>query len=158
MPGGDGTGPPWWRGRFRGCGFRMTLPREMIFSILVKTDKHLSAEDIYHEMHKQYPAIGLTTIYRTLDLLVHMGLVHKFDFGDGRARFELAERQDGEKDHHHHLVCVRCGVVVNYTEFLEDELNLIKKTQSGLEKKYNFEIFNHMVQFTGVCARCREKK
>ena len=91
MPRGDGTGPMWWHGRFKGCGYRITIGREAILDVLTNAKKHLSAEDIHNKLHNKYPAIGLTTIYRTLDLLVNMGLVFKFDFGDGRARFELAE-------------------------------------------------------------------
>ena len=75
-------GPPWWHGRFRRFGHRLTAPRETILNTLSKTQKHLSAEDIYLEVHKIYPAVGLTTVYRTLELLVRMGWVYKFDFGD----------------------------------------------------------------------------
>ena len=75
----------------------MTAPREAILSVLNKTSKHLSAEDVYMAVHKIYPTVGLTTVYRTLELLVHMGLVFKFDFGDGRARYELSKGPKGEK-------------------------------------------------------------
>ena len=47
MPRRDGTGPPWWGGRFRGCGYRITVPRQAILDVLSKTKEHLSAEDIY---------------------------------------------------------------------------------------------------------------
>jgi len=103
MPLRDGTGPPWWHGKMKGCGYRLTIPRQAILDVLSKTSEHLSAEDIYLAVHKIYPAIGLTTVYRTLELLVQTGMVFKFDFGDRRARYELSE---GPKSigHHHHLV------------------------------------------------------
>jgi len=157
MPRGNGTGPSWWHGRFRGCGYRMTIPREAILNALSKTSKHLSAEDIYMVVHKIYPNVGLTTVYRTLELLVQMGLIFKFDFGDGRARYELSEGPKGAR-HHHHLVCTNCGRVVDYTDFIDEEVELLNQTERGLSKKYNFEITNHLIQFYGLCDNCRSKK
>jgi Fur family ferric uptake transcriptional regulator len=156
MPRGFGRGPLWWHGRFRGAGFRITAPRQTILDVLSKTQKHLSAEDIYMAVHKVYPGVGLTTVYRTLELLVHMGLVFKFDFGDGRARYELAVGPKGAR-HHHHLVCTRCGRVIDYTDFIDDEIELLHQIQKGLSKKYNFKITNHLIQFYGLCDRCRSK-
>jgi Fur family ferric uptake transcriptional regulator len=144
----------WWCGRFRGCGYKLTAPRETIIDILSSTDKHLSAEDIYIAVHKKYPAIGLTTVYRTLDILVRLGLIYKFDFGDGRARFELAEDSKGKK-HHHHLICTNCGRIIDYTDFIDDEIKLLQLTEKGLSKKYNFKISGHVLQFYGLCDRCR---
>ena len=157
MPRGNGCGPPWWHGRFRGCGYRMTAPRQSILDVLSKTSKHLSAEDVYMAVHKIYPNVGLTTVYRTLELLVQMGLVFKFDFGDRRARYELSEGPKGAR-HHHHLVCTDCGRVVDYTDFIDEEVELLNQTEKGLSKKYNFEITNHLIQFYGLCDSCRSKK
>jgi len=157
MPRGFGTGPPWWRGRFRGAGFRITMPREAILDVLNKTSEHLSAEDTYLAVHKTYPAVGLTTVYRTLELLVQMGMVFKFDFGDGRARYELAQGPKGIR-HHHHLVCADCGRVIDYTDFIDDEVELLQATEKGLSKKYNFKITNHLIQFYGLCDKCQNKK
>ena len=89
-------GRHWCHGRVRGCGFRMTMGREAVLDVLSRTEDHLSAEDIYMRVHETYPAIGLTSVYRTLDMLVNIGLVYKFDFGDGRARFEIAEGPKGK--------------------------------------------------------------
>ena len=147
---------PGWGGKFRGCGYRMTVPRQAIMDVLSTTDKHLSAEDIYMKVHKIYSNVGLTTVYRTLELLTQMGLVVKFDFGDKRARYELVE--DPKGDHHHHLICTQCKRVINYSEFIEDELEFLKRTEKGLSKKYNFDIKNHIIQFYGLCDRCKSKK
>ena len=157
MPGGNGTGPLWWHGRFRGCGYRMTVPREAILNALSQTSKHLSAEDVYMAVHKIYPNVGLTTVYRTLELLVQMGLVFKFDFGDGRARYELSEGPKGVR-HHHHLVCTGCDRVVDYTDFIDEEVELLNQTEKGLSEKFNFKITNHLIQFYGLCDKCKTKK
>lgn len=157
MPWRNGTGPPWWHGRFRGCGYRLTVPRQAILDVLSKTTEHLSAEEIYLTVHNAYPAIGLTTVYRTLELLVQTGMVFKFDFGDGRARYELSEgpRSIG---HHHHLVCTGCRRIIDYTDFIDEEIELLKQTEKGLSKKYNFKITNHLIQFYGLCEKCQSKK
>ena len=157
MPRGFGIGPPWWQGRFRGAGFRVTAPRQAILDTLSKTQRHLSAEEIYMAVHKTYPAVGLATVYRTLEILVQMGLVFKFDFGDGRARYELSIGPKGVR-HHHHLVCTGCGRVIDYTDFIDDEIELFQQTEKGLSKKYNFKITNHLMQFYGLCAECRSEK
>lgn len=149
-------GPPWWHGKFRGYGYRITVPREAILEVLSKTSEHLSAEDIYMEVHKTHANIGLTTIYRTLELLVHMGLVFKFDFGDGRARYELSEGPKGTR-HHHHLVCTNCGRVIDYTDFIDDEIELLSRTEKGLSRKFSFKINNHLIQFYGLCDKCQNK-
>ena len=147
----------WWHGEFKGCGYRITIPRQIILQVLDESKEHLSAEDIYLKVHNIYPAIGLTTVYRTLDLLVNMGVVSRFDFGDGRGRYELT---GGEKEqiHHHHLICTKCGRVIDYTDFVDEELGLLKKTEKELSKKYNFEITNHTIQFYGLCNDCLDKE
>ena len=147
-------GPRWWSSRFEDAGFRITVPRGVILDFLSKTKKHVSAEDIYLNIHKDYSAIGLTTVYRTLELLVKIGLVLKFDFGDGRARYELAQGPKTE-NHHHHLVCTNCGRVIDYTELMEQEKELVNKTEKQLSRKYNFKINSHQIRFLGLCQGCQ---
>ena len=155
MPRGFGRKNNSCEGRLKGCGYRLTLARQAILDVLTRTKKHLSAEEIYHEVYKIYPASGLSTVYRTLELLVQIGLVNKFDFGDGRARYELeAETEDEKHHHHHHLVCIQCQRVINYTDFIDEEVELLRKTERGLSKKYNFKIKKHILQFYGLCDKC----
>ncbi len=144
----------WWHGEFRGYGYRITVPRQIILQVLDESKEHLSAEDIYLKVHNIYPAIGLTTVYRTLELLINMGLVFKFDFGDGRSRYELTRGSKEPVHHHHHLICTKCGRVIDYTDFIDEELELFKRTEKTLSKKYNFEIKSHTVQFYGLCDKC----
>lgn len=145
-----------WHKTFNRRGLRLTVPREAVIQALSSSVEHLSAEDIYMAVYKKYPAIGLTTIYRTLDILIRMGVVLKFDFGDGRARYELTEAYS-EKKHHHHLICTGCSRIIDYMDFLDDELELINKTEKALSKKYDFHITGHMMQFYGLCDVCRKK-
>jgi Fur family ferric uptake transcriptional regulator len=154
MNGRHGRGPRWWDGRLRKHSCRITVPRQIILDVLSKEGKHLSAEDIFFKVHQVYPEIGLTTVYRTLNLLTQIGVVLKFDFGDGRARFELAAEQKKE-NHHHHLICTSCNRIIEYKDFIDEEIKLFKKTEKTLSEKYNFEITNHLINFYGLCEKCR---
>lgn len=143
-------------GHFGECGLRMTASRETILDVLSKMKEHVSAEDVYIAAHKLNPRLGLTTVYRTLELLCRMGLVFKTEFGDGRARYELSEVAGGRK-HHHHIICTSCGKIINYDDFSKKETQLICDLQKELEDKYNVKIKHHSVQYYGECQKCIAK-
>ena len=146
---------PRWQHRLNNAGFRLTNPREVVMNVLRKTDKHLSAEDVYVQALSVNPSIGLTTVYRALDLFTQIGVVQKFDFGDGKARYELTTNSI-KKEHHHHLVCMKCKSITDYHDFMEEELELMKKTEKALSKKHHFKIMHHTIHFYGLCENCQE--
>ncbi|MBN2755350.1 MAG: transcriptional repressor [Candidatus Goldbacteria bacterium] len=151
MKNGNCNGQGRLHGRFKGCGFKMTLARQAVLDVLSDSKEHLSAEEIFILAKKKNPDIGLTTIYRTTEILSQQGFLYRFDFGDKRARFELA---DSSKGHHHHLVCTSCNRVIDYDDFIDEEVKLLKETEAKLSKKYNFKIENHVIQFYGKCEKC----
>jgi len=134
----------------------MTEPRRIIMDVLAGTKEHVSAEEVYMQVHKAYPNVGLTTVYRTLDLLEGMGVVAKLHFGDGRSRYELIESVTG-LGHHHHLVCTTCKRVIDYDDFVDEELELLKKVERELSKKHRLQIVGHAIQFYGRCSRCKNE-
>jgi Fur family ferric uptake transcriptional regulator len=140
-------------------GYRLTAAREGVVRVLAeaKAGEHLSAEEIYRRVGAGNRAVGLTSIYRALDLLVHLGVMYKFDFGDGRARYELTEGPRGIP-HHHHLVCAGCGTILDYHEFIDEELSLIRRTEEWLSERYRFKITGHMMSFHGLCSACCGKE
>ena len=101
-------------------GRRLTPQRKRILELFQRmgTGKHISAEDLHHQLARSKSKVSLATIYRTLRLLVEMGFLHELELSEGGHRFELAS--DDHPDHHH-LVCVRCG----RTEEFESE-NVLK--------------------------------
>ena len=145
--------PHKWRHRFKGHIARWTVPREAILEFLSKSSKHMSAKEIYASLYRSYPGLGLTTVYRTLELLARMGLITKLALGDGQIRYEF-KSSEMEK-HHHHLICTNCGKIIDYSEFLDEELRLVKKTEERLAKKYNFTIQDHNIDFLGICEKCK---
>ena len=134
-------------------GHRLTAPRRAVLNILSKDMNHPTIEEIYLQVHEDYPSIGMMTVYRTLDLLVDWGIVHKFDFSEGKARYELIDHPEG-LGHHHHLICQKCKKIINYTDFINEEIKLIKKLEEQLEKKHQFKINNHIIEFYGICENC----
>lgn len=141
-----------WHGKFKGCGYKMTAGREAVMDVLTAGEGHLSVDEIYTQVRAINPEIGLTTVYRTLEILNNIAIVTKFDFGDKRARYELKESGKG---HHHHLVCTGCGRIVDYDDFINEEIKLLKETEVKLSKKYNFRIDDHLIQFYGLCKECK---
>jgi Fur family ferric uptake transcriptional regulator len=145
----------WMYQRLRRRGFRLTFPRRIILEALDRAKHHMSADEIYVALHKKYPQVGLTTVYRTLELLAKLKLINKFDFGDGRFRYELKDEEEG---HHHHLVCRRCGKVVDYKDFIKEETDLVERIGERLSKKYSFNIESHQVRFYGLCKECTSRE
>lgn len=142
-----------WRRRFPKHVARWTLPREAILNLLSETSKHMSAKDIYEALSKVYPGIGLSTVYRTLGFLVQAGFLNKMDIGDGQSRYEFKSDKKGE--HHNHLICTNCGKIIDYSVFVEQELDLARKIKRNLAKKYGFTVHDHNIEFYGLCKNCR---
>ncbi|KUK11464.1 MAG: Ferric uptake regulator, Fur family [Clostridia bacterium 41_269] len=127
--------------------YKITPQREIIIHILLNNeDKHLSAEEIYDMAKKINPDVGMTTIYRTLDLLVELGVLQKLEFGDGRTRYEL---NNEDMHHHHHLICLKCG------EVQEFEQDLLEALEEKILEKKDFLIVDHKLKFYGICRKCR---
>ncbi|MEA3490259.1 MAG: Fur family transcriptional regulator [Candidatus Omnitrophota bacterium] len=156
MTGGERIMPQWWHGRFGGRGYRITLPRKAILDVLGKSERYLSAEEIYLKIHKIYRSIGLSTVYRTLELFIQMGLIVKFDFGDGKARYKPAI--DRKKMSYNHLICVKCRRVIDYSDLVEKEKQRVRDMQDKISKRYDFEIKNHFVNIYGLCSKCKKER
>jgi len=130
--------------------YKVTPQRQVILKVLLENiQKHLSAEDVYEIVKKKHPEIGMATVYRTLDLLVELGILQKMDFGDGKTRFEL---NDENVHHHHHLICLKCGKV------LEFALDLLDDLEERIAKKTNFDIVDHKLKFYGYCSECKKNR
>jgi Fur family ferric uptake transcriptional regulator len=142
-----------WKNKFSNYGYRMTAARETIIKVLQETNEHLSADEIFMRARKINPDVGLTTVYRTLAKLSDIGEINSIDFGDNRLRFELT---NSEKGHHHHLVCIKCNKIIDYDDFIDEEVKLLSNIKEKLENKYYFKINNHLIQFYGVCNDCNK--
>lgn len=134
-------------------GYKTTTQRSMVYDILTDNkNQHLSTEEVYALVKNKNPKMGIATIYRTLQLFEEIGLVYKHNFDDGCSRYEILSPYSNEVHQHHHLLCKKCGKII---EVKEDLMNSLEEI---IEKQYNFEILNHVVKFTGICSECRDKE
>ncbi|AHF04398.1 Fur family transcriptional regulator [Marichromatium purpuratum 984] len=129
------------------AGLKVTAPRVKILGILEKSRKrHLSAEDVYKQLLSQDEEVGLATVYRVLTQFESAGLVCRRNFEGGQSVFEL-----NSGDHHDHLVCVKCGKVVEFVD------SLIEERQSQIAEDKGFRIQDHSLVIYGVCPGCQSQ-
>ena len=130
-------------------GYKLTPQRRAILdTIIEKEGLHLTVEEIYDEVKKNCPEIGLATVYRTVLLYEELGVVSKLDLNDGCSRYEIVHSD--EEHMHHHLICNVCKCVY------EVEDNLLEELEDRIQKTYGFKILDHSVKFYGICSKCSE--
>ena len=128
--------------------YRLTPQRRLVLELFWEhKDKHLSAEEVHRLLQDKEKQVGLATVYRTLDLLVELGLLHKHHFGDGRSRYESVQKTT--EHHHHHLLCMNCQ------EILEVKEDLLHHLEKRIAEEHDFKVIDHQLQFFGYCSRCR---
>lgn len=131
-------------------GYKLTTQRRAILKVIVDNfDEHLSSDEVYNIVNKEYPELGIATVYRTLQLFEKLNIVYKLNFDDGCSRYELSA--GSENHHHHHLICLSCGKVI------EVKLDLLESLEEEIESEGQFTIVNHNVKFYGYCSECRNK-
>jgi len=146
----------WWTECFKDSGLKLTAPRQAILEILRKSDHHLSAEDIYWRVQRNHPNIGLTTVYRTLEALLKSGLLLKFDFNEGKARYELCpDLTKCRQQHHYHLVCIKCKDIIDYEELIDEYEKLLIRIEEKISAKYKFKVAGHQLKICGICPDCQ---
>ena len=128
-------------------GLKYTEQREIVLSILLHAKDHLTAEEVYNEIKKEYPEsnIGIATVYRALSFLEEVDLITSITFGTDGKKYE-----SNAKSHHDHLICTSCGKII---EFIDDE---IEKRQDKIAKKNKFKITSHSMQLYGTCDTCQD--
>ena len=127
---------------------KSTSQRDDIARVFFGSNRHISVEELYRDVRKVNPRVGYATVYRTVRLLRECGLAAERHFHDGEARFENVE----EERHHDHLICERCGRIV---EFENDE---IESLQESIARKLDFVISRHKMELYGICGACRVGK
>ena len=121
---------------------RRTRSQERILNKLKTLRRSLSAQDLYMEMRKNDQAMGLATIYRSLDALKKEGLVHVRLLGTGESVYGLVQEDE------HYLTCVECGYSIVIDECPVHHL------EATLQQSHNFKIYYHTLEFFGLCDRC----
>ncbi|MBO6776686.1 MAG: transcriptional repressor [Marinibacterium sp.] len=125
-------------------GLRMTGQRRVIAHVLEDNADHPDVEELYARASEIDPNISLATVYRTVKLFEEAGILDKVEFGDGRARYE-----DAERDHHDHLIDLNTGEVI---EFVDPEIEAL---QEKIAQKLGYELRGHRLELYGVPRKPR---
>jgi Fur family ferric uptake transcriptional regulator len=127
-------------------GLRMTEQRRVIARVLEESDDHPDVEDLYARTIAVDSGISLATVYRTVKLFEEAGILDRLEFGDGRARYE-----DAERDHHDHLIDMNTGQVI---EFVDPDIEAL---QERIAAKLGYELRGHKLELYGVPAKPIDK-
>ncbi len=120
-------------------GLRMTGQRRTIASVLEDCDDHPDVEELYNRASALDANISIATVYRTVKLFEEADILEKHEFGDGRARYE-----DAEREHHDHLIDMNSGAVI---EFVDPEIEAL---QEKIAQKLGYTIKGHRLELYGV--------
>jgi Fur family ferric uptake transcriptional regulator len=124
-------------------GLKRSEQRELIVDTFLRSERHLSVDDLFKLVHKRRSDIGRTTVYRTLKLLQEAGLALELVL-DGGGRFE----REYNREHHDHFICKYCGEIF---EFVSDD---IERLQDEIAEGIGFVIEGHRHQIYGACRSC----
>ncbi|MEL7344363.1 MAG: Fur family transcriptional regulator [Pseudomonadota bacterium] len=127
-------------------GLRMTEQRKVIAAVLEDAADHPDVEELYARASAVDPRISLATVYRTVKLFEEAGILEKVEFGDGRARYE-----DAEREHHDHLIDIQSGAVI---EFIDEEIEAL---QERIAAKLGYELRGHKLELYGVPLKAKPK-
>jgi Fur family ferric uptake transcriptional regulator len=136
-----------WLAELQAHGYRLTAPRRAVVEIVACSARLLSPADVYEQARRHYPAIGLVTVYRTLEKLEELGLIQRVHRPGGCHTFIGAAA-----GHQHLLICQGCG---RTQYFSGDDLDLLIKT---IGRSSGYKIREHWLQLFGLCTDCRGRE
>ena len=120
-------------------GLRLTDQRRTIARVLESAADHPDVEELYARASAADPNISLATVYRTVKLFEEAGILERREFGDGRARYE-----DADREHHDHLIDLHSGEVI---EFVDPDIEAL---QEKIARKLGYELRGHKLELYGV--------
>ena len=120
-------------------GLRMTEQRRIIARVIGAAEDHPDVEELHARAAALDGRISLATVYRTVKLFEEAGILEKLEFGDGRARYE-----DADRDHHDHLIDVSTGTVI---EFVDPEIEAL---QDRIAARLGYRLIGHRLELLGV--------
>lgn len=127
-------------------GLKGSRQREIIAQVFFSSDGHLRVDELLERVRESEPRISQATVYRTMKLLTDCGLAGPRNFSDGHTRYEPTL---GADQHHDHLICTRCGSIVEFVNARIEEL------QEQVAVEHGFKVGHHRMEIYGVCAACQ---
>ncbi len=140
--GGEG---PAWQAKLRQQECKLTGPRRAILELLEQEARPLSNKEIFRALPPGQ--CDLATVYRSVQMLERLGMVKRFQLGDGAARYALIV--EGNDNHRHHLVCTRCTRIEEIGECIVREL------EQRVAARSKFKAVTHRLEFFGICPACQ---
>ncbi|NLY55320.1 MAG: transcriptional repressor [Firmicutes bacterium] len=129
-------------------GYKLTKPRRLLLEWFYRRGEHASAQEVFDSLCRQGQEIGLTSVYRNLEVLVKVGLVRQICFHDGCHRYEPV----APGEHHHHLICSDCGQIIKFHGCTFD-----RELAERLEQETGFMVNCHQLQVFGTCKFCQQE-
>ena len=126
-------------------GYKLTPQRCVVIQAIASGQEHLTPNAIYEKVHQGRPSIGLVTIYRTLDILAKLRLICELHAGDSCRSYTISA-----PEHHHHLICSKCGTVADFIGYDLSELEQRLSLETG------FKVEDHLLEFIGLCQNCQQ--
>ncbi len=118
---------------------RMTTQRRVIARVLSFAQDHPDVEEVHRRAVEVDSSVSIATVYRTVRLFEEAGILERHDFGDGRSRYEEAT-----DDHHDHLINIKTGEVV---EFTNAEIEVL---QERIAKEHGLKLVDHKLELYGI--------
>jgi Fur family ferric uptake transcriptional regulator len=125
-------------------GKRTTSQRRLLLDLILQSEGHLDADELYRRAREQESSISLSTVYRNLKLFKELDLVDELHFAEAHHHYEAKALAQ-----HHHLVCQGCGKVIEFTSPLTERM------KSQIQKDNDFVVTDTEVRMKGYCARCQ---
>jgi Fur family ferric uptake transcriptional regulator len=133
-----------WKAYLQDNKLNTTQQRELIVDMFLRSKNHISVDELLARVRKRNRKVGYATVYRTLKLLVESGLAIQRQFGDGQARYEV------EGEHHDHLICTKCGLIL---EFEDPEIEALQEKIA--ERLGGFQVMRHRHELYGLCPKAQ---
>ena len=132
------------KGTIRSNGRRLTSQRTLLLDIINRADNHLDADELHRLAKEKDPRISLSTVYRTLSLLKRLNMVEELHLAEEHHHYEARSKKE-----HHHLVCLRCGRVIEFRS------HLTQKLAQHLSQTYGFHVVATEIDVSGICNECQ---
>ncbi len=123
-------------------GYRLTQPRRELVKIL--TGYPLTVQEMQSALQKKNIKVDLASLYRSIALFIEMGIVRVVELGENKRRYEIVDKNN----HHHHLICNKCGSI---KDIKMDEQSLLRE----VKKQSQFLVDHHHLEFFGLCSKCQ---
>lgn len=132
--------------KLKSKGFKLTPRRHAIIKLFFECCGHMTPEDVFEKLKKNFTKCGVPGVYRNLESLAECGVLTRIQQFDRKRHYGLCHC--GHDEHHHHITCIKCGKVDEIKDCVFD----------GVKKMNGYKVVNHFIQINGICSSCLKNK